>query len=429
MADRDAATVSRGPVSDYFAKTSGVSYNAKLYIVHFMLMAFRIGAWDVAFSLYLLDQGFSATFVGARIFVQWFSIAVLALFAGRLCDKIGRRPSFIIGDGLGAFLSIFLAFVLNAPLLIVLSVMAGVFAAIHMVAEDPWMMENSENHERVYLFSIVQGAGRIAIMVGALAAGLIPVALAADGHVSAGAYRVALLLGSAIWFVSLVPAFMFRERQDILKSLRSERGFSFRNLQSSSFIYRILPIYVFYWLGVGLIHPLHNVFFAEKFDASVDEVGIIIMVGGMSMAFGSFVVPVIAEKLGRMRTVTYTLVAAAPFSASVFLAPSLLIAGVFFFFHELTMHVCLPILRAFTMENVETRERATVSGMTVAMHWGGLGIGALFAGVLMDRGLWNMLLMPLVGMFLITIFLSLTLFRGDSVRRWRQVPTLAGESR
>ena len=180
MAAADVATVSKNPVSDYFGKITGFSRNAKLYMVHFMLMAFRIGAWEVAFSLYLLDQG----------------------------------------------------------------------------------------------FSVAQGAGRIAIMLGALAAGFIPIMLATDGHVGAGAYRVALLVGTAIWFVSLIPAFMFREREDVIETLRSARSFSFKNLQSLSFIRKIVLVHAFYWLGVGLIHPLHDVFFAEKRGATVDEVGI-----------------------------------------------------------------------------------------------------------------------------------------------------------
>lgn len=423
------AAVSKNPVTEYLDTISGFSRNAKLYMVHFMLMAFRIGAWEVAFSLYLLDQGFSATFVGIRIFAQWFSIAVLAFFAGRLCDKIGRRPSFIIGDSVGAFISIFLVFALNVPLLIGLSIMAGVFASIHMVAEDPWMMENSSERERLHLFSVVQGTGRIAIMFGALMAGFIPVMLSTDGHVSAGAYRVALLIGSAIWFASLIPAFMFRERMEVINSLRSSReGRFFRNLQSYSFIRKIVPVYAFYWLGVGLIHPLHNVFFVTKLNATVDQVGIIITLGGISMAAGSFLIPVLAEKLGRMRTITYTVIAAVPFTAAVFLVPSLMVAGALFFFHELTMHVCVPILRAYTMENVQTQERATVSGMTVAMHWGGWGIGALVAGWLMDLGQWNSLLVLLVAMFLVMISLSIVFFRSEFGRRKLEVEVVAAGS-
>ncbi len=399
--------------ADYFDRVSGFSRNAKLYMVHFMLMAFRIGAWEVAFNLYLLDQGYSATFIGFRIFVQWFTIGILAFFAGRLADRIGRKLSFIVGDALGACVSIILVFAFNTPLLIALSVFAGVFASIHMVAEDPWMMENSTSKERLYLFGVSMGAGRIAIMTGAMMAGFVPVLLSGDAHISAGAYRVALLLGTVIWFVSLVPAFMFRESKEVLESLREQDVTSFRNLKSVSFIKRIIPVYAFYWLGVGLVHPVHNVFFVKKLGASLEEVGILITLGGVSMAFGSFLIPVIAEKLGRMKTVTYTLAASLPFTAAIFLAPSLLIAGIMFFFHELTIHVSLPILRAFTMESVEAQERATVSGMTVSMHWGGLGIGALVSGWLMDNAEWDGLLALVVLFFIITIALSFFLFRSE----------------
>ncbi|MCZ6562236.1 MAG: hypothetical protein O6948_04805, partial [Deltaproteobacteria bacterium] len=52
----------------YFEILGGFSRNAKLFIVHFMMMAFRFGMYGGIFNLYLLALGFSPAFVGTRIF-------------------------------------------------------------------------------------------------------------------------------------------------------------------------------------------------------------------------------------------------------------------------------------------------------------------------------------------------------------------------
>ncbi len=101
------------------------------------------------------------------------------------------------------------------------------------------------------------------------------------------------------------------------------------------------------------------------------------------------------------------------FAASLYMSPLFMLAGALFFFHELTMHVGMPLLRAFTMENVTVKERATVSGMTVSMHWGGLGIGALIGGLLIDTEAWPVLMLALVGMFALAITCSFTFFRHE----------------
>ncbi len=78
-----------------------------------------------------------------------------------------------------------------------------------------------------------------------------------------------------------------------------------------------------------------------------------------------------------------------PFTFGVGVAPVMLYAALFFLLHELTIHVCEPIIKTFYTEAVQTKERGTVSGMMTAAHTLAQGVGVFVAGQLMELGLYT----------------------------------------
>ncbi len=402
-----------GSKPGYFEIIGGFSRNAKLFIVHFMMMAFRFGMYGGIFNLYLLTLGFSPGFAGTRILVLWGSMAVGSVFMGRVVDKIGRRAGFIFSDGAGSVLVFFMVTFPTAEVLITLSIITGLIEGLHASSESPWIMENSEKKDRVYLFSVTQGMGRIAMMFGQgipfLFVGNLP-------EVSIGTYQIFLYVGALVWLCSLIPALMFREKKEILDTLqKSSRSsgalFSFKNVESWSFVKRIVPCYALIWLGIGMVHPLHTVFFANKLGAAPMTASLILAIGGISMSFGSFMIPLVAERLGRIKTIGYTMLLSIPFTFAVGVAPTLLFAGIFFLFHELTIHVSEPIIRTFYTESVQTKERGTVAGMMSAAHALSQGLGTFMAGRMMDVDYYTHTYLFMAIVFVVAALLFLNLFR------------------
>ncbi len=402
-----------GSKPGYFEILGGFSRNAKLFIVHFMMMAFRFGMYGGIFNLYLLALGYSPGFAGTRILVLWGSMALGAVFMGRVVDRIGRRTGFILSDSVGAFLVCIMVTFPTAGVLLTLSVISGLIEGLHSSSESPWIMENSEKKDRVYLFSVTQGMGRIAMMFGQglpfLFVGNLP-------NVSIPTYRIFLYIGAVVWMLSLVPAFMFREKKEILDTLEratksSGALFSFKNVESWSFIKRIVPLYALVWLGVGMVHPLHTVFFVNKLGAPPMTASLILAIGGISMSFGSFMIPLVAEKIGRVRTIGYTMLVSIPFTFAIGVAPTLISAGIFFLFHELTIHVSEPIIRTFYTESVQTKERGTVAGMMSAAHALAQGFGTLVAGRMMDANYYTQTYLIMAVVFAFAAMLFLNVFR------------------
>jgi len=93
-------------VRGYVAKMRYFSRNARLYMVHVVGMDVIYGSWAVLFNLYLLAIGYDIEFIGLRILLSSLASGLVALPAGMISDRIGRKLSFILGDGMGALMSL-----------------------------------------------------------------------------------------------------------------------------------------------------------------------------------------------------------------------------------------------------------------------------------------------------------------------------------
>src|SRR5262245_11894230 len=118
---KDMATTARigEGVLEYVAAVRQFSRNARLYMVHIAGMDMIHGTWEVLFNLCLLALftpmhgvdlfGYhvhAIEFVGLRLAVGAVASGVASIPAGLLSDRIGRKASFIIGDGLGALVAL-----------------------------------------------------------------------------------------------------------------------------------------------------------------------------------------------------------------------------------------------------------------------------------------------------------------------------------
>jgi MFS family permease len=105
-------------VSEYLVRTREFSRNANLYVIHVIGMDMIHGSFTVLFNLYLLAIGFDVRFVGLRLMIGFVATAVTAVPAGLVADRIDRRASFILGDGVGAVIALVMISTRSEPLLL-----------------------------------------------------------------------------------------------------------------------------------------------------------------------------------------------------------------------------------------------------------------------------------------------------------------------
>lgn len=397
-----AATTRGGSdVAEYVAAVRQFSRNARLYLVHIVGMDLIHGTWEVLFNLYLLalftpSHGVTVfgwhvhaiEFVGLRLAVAAIAGGITSIPAGLLSDCIGRKASFILGDGLGALIAMANVLVVDPVFLLLTPTVSSFAGSLHHVSETAFMAENSEARERVHLFSVGHSLSTAVGMVGSLIAASHPALVAWMGD-QLTAYRVASFVGIALWFLSLIPALMLQERPRLDPSPSgSGRGegvpgsgpgdgrvrIGFGSIRHPALVAKLVAAGALVTVGYSSALPFLNVFFHEHLHAAESEIGVTFAGVAAFVAVGALFAPLVAARLGKVQGVVVTRLLSVPFVfALAFMgadandaAVGLSLAGAAVAMRALLMNLSVPLAEAFAMEVLDPSERATMVGIEAA---------------------------------------------------------------
>ncbi|MCK4424474.1 MFS transporter, partial [Candidatus Bathyarchaeota archaeon] len=159
----------------YIQRLSMLSRNARLYLVATTLMGLSFGIWGVIFNLYLNlnEVGFEPDFIGNMFAVSAIATGLVALPAGLLCERLGPKRALLIGVT-SNLVSLIQIVALKPSILLFASLASGLIGTIGWVASAPFMMENSQQEERTYLFSVDWTLMVIMGVIGSYAGGIMP---------------------------------------------------------------------------------------------------------------------------------------------------------------------------------------------------------------------------------------------------------------
>jgi len=140
-------------VAEYLEAVRGFSRPARLFLLSTSLTFAAYGVNSVLFNLYLTAGGFRESFVGRVVSLNALGVVILALPAGLIADRWGRRRTILLGiliEGLGFAAR---ATALSPPLIAGSSFLVGGAQALCAIAAAPYISEHSTARERTHLFS------------------------------------------------------------------------------------------------------------------------------------------------------------------------------------------------------------------------------------------------------------------------------------
>ena len=432
-------------VSDYVARTRQFSRNANLYVLHVIGMDMIHGSFNVLFNLYLLALGFDIRFIGLRLLIGFVATAVTAVPAGLVSDRIGRKTSFILGDGVGALISLVMISTRSEAVLLAGPAAGAFFGNLHHTTEAAFMAENSRPAERVHLFSVAGSFRTMSAMAGALIAGMVP-ALFIDDVGKVDAYRYASYAGLSLWFMSLIPALMLRSAEAVEQpEERSRPGRGLRSLFSGVTHPRRIAYFVvtsaFISLGTASVIPLLSVVFHEgHLHAGEGEIGAMFAVGELSLALATLCVPLLAVRMLKVDAIAITRIAALPFVLGMGLLPLvfgegallLVLVGASYVGRITVFRVGSPLDDAFNMEVLDAGERATNTGIEIAVGSAVAAVAVLLGSRLMDSGDFATPFLIMATGYLVSTIIYWRVFRpleiSESRRRTAEDPSLAAVS-
>jgi len=188
--------------------------DARLFLWMTIINGIIFSGWQLFFNIFMLERGFGRDFLGLINSLPSLAGLLLGIPIGRLSDRIGRKPSLLIGivfTSLALFGQI--AFQQRSAI-IVMSALVGVFNMLIIVSVSPLMMKLSNEGNRTLLFSLNYGLQTLAGAVGSVFAGQLPGffgRILEVGVASASAYQAVLTTTIAIGTTALIPLWLMRD--------------------------------------------------------------------------------------------------------------------------------------------------------------------------------------------------------------------------
>lgn len=373
---------------------SGFSRNARLLLIRSPFSGLSVSLLRFLFNLYLLAVGFDLLFVARFTAINWTFHGLSVIPSGILSDLFGRRRVFLVAYGGNLLATTAIIFVTDPTWLLFLAALTGLLEGGHAIVGPPFMTEQSRPDERVNLFSLNGGIQVGAASLGNLAAGMLPFAFAyalGIGPDSAWARRAALLCAVPVMVLSAIPIYLIREEW---KPIDVRRWFE--GIENYGRIGMLALTEGLVAFGMGFSAPFFNVFFEQNLKASTDQIGLIFALASVLTAIVVLFVPILVQRLGRVRTVTLVKLLGVPCLLFLGMSHSVLWAGAFYVLTILLIGgpfpnrgISDPIYSLFAMEVVKERERGTTNGIMHAFSEFPMGMGAVLAGQFMAVGDWQ----------------------------------------
>jgi MFS family permease len=382
----------------YWTRIKQFSPNARLYLVSAILTGAALGVYQLLFNFYVISLNMDANIAGQLASTNSTTALILAVPMGFLADKLGRKKSLIIS---GMTVSLAIAGMVLWPIkgtLFAMAALLGAAQSLSAVTMSPFLLENSGEQERTYLFSLGSGAQMTAAFVGNSIGGNLPTWIASRQGISptsSTAYAGALAIVAVLSTFGLVPYFFMKIR----RLERSERAlfapFTYAARKPAMLGKLILPILVTS-IGAGLLMPFMNIFFRVTYHQPDPVIGNLLAWGALAMGVGLLIAPILADRFGKIQVVVISQAVSIPFLALLGFAPWFWLSGVAYYIRIALMNMSSPVYQTFVMEKVEPESRATVASLVnMANNFGRAfspsvsgwmqvtyGFGPVYAGVL-----------------------------------------------
>jgi MFS family permease len=397
---------------EYFSRVRAFTPNARLFLLNVMIVGAVMGVFRLLFNFYVLSLGFDEILLGNMVTASSSVALLAALPMGYLADMLGRKGSLLISSALLSASIIAMALWPLEGMFYAMNILSGIAQSLAGVTMAPFLMENSQQSERTYLFSFAQGLTMTMASVGSWLGGHLPTWIGSMQHTSATS---PLAYGNSILFMGLTAALGILPLI-LIKSPRvtkSERAV-FAPLQfaarSPALLAKLILPMLLTSIGAGLIMPFMNVFFRVVHHQPDPVIGGLFAWGSLAMAIGLLLAPPLAERMGKIQLVVITQALSIPFLILLGFSPIFWVGAATFYIRMALMNMSSPVYQTFVMEHVEPPARATIASLS-NMAWNfGWAFSPTISGWLQVRYGFGLPFAGTIALYTVAVFLYWVFF-------------------
>lgn len=370
-------------------------------------MGMGFSGFMLLFNLYLKEFGFLEGKIGNIISATTLGTVIMAIPASIIIRRFPIKRILIIATPIAMFSYIVQVTTSQYHIILMSGVMAGCASVFFRVAAAPFFMRNSNPKERPYLFSFQFAFMLVAGIIGNILAGFLPGVIETYGFVLLLAYRYTLYIFGGLVLIAIIPYVMIHEKP-VPPTERKMKLSGGRLVILKLF----LPV-LLVGIGAGLSIPFLNLYFKNVFQTPTNLIGIFYSLQQFLMITGLLIAPVIAERIGKVRTVVFSQLASIPFLIILAIAHDLTFAVVAFLIRASLMNMAQPLLTNFAMEKVKLEQQAFMSALLTIAWTAGWGASASIGGHIIERFSYSVPFFMTSGFYLLSTLLIFNFFRDE----------------
>lgn len=407
------------------------SQNVWLLLIYTLGKGFQLSIGAVTINLYVYSLGYRQDFVGLFAGMSSIGALIMAIPAGLISDRLGRKQVMLITGLLTPLTLVATAYSTSEPALLLSSLVNGIVASFYWVTCIPMLAESVQEEQRVGVLAVnsflLLGLGAMGSLIG----GFVPEVAATILHQPSATpepLRLGILAASLVVLLAALPLFWLRvpakkSQQEQEKTLpasdelqalvaseepaalaavgepgalaaveelttpaapqtskeQEKKRLNISRALLVLFAMLLIPDLLITF-GEGIVVGLLQLFFFLKFGLRPGTLGGLFALAGLIGGLAGLCAPLLVKRWGKLRTTTSLQLISAPSMLLTGFAPWLALSASGEYVRTMLRALIEPVYAAFALEQMPERYRATLFGF-YSVTWGlGYSLGPSLGG-------------------------------------------------
>jgi MFS family permease len=351
--------------------------------------SFAFSCLNVIFAIYLSQLGYSTVTIGLVISTAYLSSAVLTVVWGYLSDRYGRRRILMLLAALTIVSNAIYLFSSQLVFIFIAVIVTNIGAGgtggggqgggPFNPVEQALLAEKCTDNNRNRIFSLNSFVGSIMGSFGALFSGLPEYLQQHWGWQPIASYKplfavtIVLSLGLIFAYGQISEHHLprVRERKPISK-------------KSGVFVTKLSLLGMVDNLGAGMVGPFVSYWFYLRFGVDLKELGVMFFISYLLAALSFLLAPVIAKRIGVVRTMVFSHGIASLVYLVLPFAPTFFIGAALIIFRSFVAYMDSPLKGSFVMGIVKAEERGSAAGITNLSRYVPMAVSPSIAAYIMQ---------------------------------------------